>query len=162
MLFLHGSGESQRTANSSYASIRHGIPKVILCYDRLKDGKDPPSIAIPRPGETRQVKQGDQSIEPVPAEVCRFVAENFITVTPSLNVEWAYGWKPSVLSALLDELVQRFRVDLDRIHITGFSMGGYGTWDLAMHTPNRFASLMPVCGGGDPLRASQIKHLPQW
>jgi hypothetical protein len=31
-----------------------------------------------------------------------------------------------------------------------------------MHTPNRFASLMPVCGGGDPLRASQIKHLPQW
>jgi hypothetical protein len=31
-----------------------------------------------------------------------------------------------------------------------------------MHTPNRFASLMPVCGGGDPLRANQIKHIPQW
>lgn len=165
ILFLHGAGESQRAANESYASIRHGIPKVILCYDRLKDGKDPPSIDIPpapRLRKTKEGKQGDRSLEPVPAEVCSFVAENFITVTPSLNMEWGYGWNSSILSALLDELVQRFRVDLDRIHITGFSMGGYGTWDLALHTPNRFASLMPLCGGGDPLRASQIKHIPQW
>lgn len=165
ILFLHGAGESQRAANESYISVRHGIPKLILCYDRLKDGQDPPSIDVPlapRLRQTQQVKQGDRSIEPVPPEVCSLVAENFITVTPSLNMEWGYGWNSSILSALLDELVQRFRVDLDRIHVTGFSMGGYGTWDLGLHTPNRFASLMPICGGGDPLRASQIKHIPQW
>ena len=40
--------------------------------------------------------------------------------------------------------------------------GGYGTWDLALSTPERFATLMPICGGGDTIRAKNIKHIPQW
>ena len=165
ILSLHGAGESQRGPNESYASVRHGIPKVILCYDRLKDGHDPPSIDIPLAPQlrkTKRIRPGDKSAEFTPAKVCTFVAESFITVNPSLNMGRGYGWDSSILSALLDEIVQRYRVDLDRIHLTGFSMGGYGIWDLAMHTPNRFASLMPICGGGDPIRASQIKHIHQW
>ncbi|RYP17045.1 hypothetical protein DL765_004744 [Monosporascus sp. GIB2] len=167
ILFLHGAGESQRNRNESFLSIRHGIPKVILCYDQLK--KDPsnqnPSISIPRAERLRkskQVKQGDKSEEPVPPEVCTLLAENFITVTPSLDMNYGYGWNASILSALLDEIVDRYRVDLDRIHVTGFSMGGYGTWDLAMRTPYRFASIMPICGGGDSLRVTHIKHIPHW
>ncbi|RYO90676.1 hypothetical protein DL766_006165 [Monosporascus sp. MC13-8B] len=35
-------------------------------------------------------------------------------------------------------------------------------WDLAMHTPYCFASLMPICGGGDSLRVIHIKHVPHW
>ncbi len=165
ILFLHGAGESQRREDESYASIRHGIPKVILCYDKLRDGKDPPHIDIPlapRLRKTKQTKQGDKSTEPVPAEVCKLVAERFVTVTPSLNMECGYGWNNSVLTALLDEIVQRYRIDLDRIHLTGFSMGGYGTWDLALHTPDRFASVMRICGGGDPIRAPLIKHISHW
>lgn len=42
------------------------------------------------------------------------------------------------------------------------SIGGYGTWDLALSTPDRFASLMPICGGGDTIRAKNIKHVSQW
>ena len=165
ILFLHGAGESQRGVNESYASIRHAIPKVILCYDQLKGGIDLPSIDIPmapRLRKSKQTKQGDKSKETVSAKVCTFVAENFVTVTPSLNMDLGYGWNASILSALLDEVVERYRIDVDRIHVTGFSMGGYGTWDLAMRTPNRFASLMPICGGGDSLRVKQIKHIPQW
>ena len=41
-------------------------------------------------------------------------------------------------------------------------VGGYGTWDLALFTPERFATLMPICGGGDTIRAKNIKHIPQW
>lgn len=164
ILFLHGAGESQRGVDESYASIRHGIPKIILCYDKLKSG-DQPAIDIPlapRLRKSRQTRQGDKSLEPVDAEICTTVAENFITVTPSLNMDNGYGWNASILSALLDEIVDRYRVDLDRLHITGFSMGGYGTWDLAMHSPNRFATLMPICGGGDTARASLIAHIPHW
>lgn len=43
-----------------------------------------------------------------------------------------------------------------------FFSGGYGTWDLALSTPDRFATLMPICGGGDAIRAKNIKHVPQW
>ena len=42
------------------------------------------------------------------------------------------------------------------------SIGGYGTWDLSLSTPNRFATLTPICGGGDTIRATNIKHVPQW
>lgn len=166
IVFLHGAGESQRNSDESYASIRHGIPKIILCYDRLlsQPGRDP-SISIPRPSrlnKSKQIKQGDNSTTAVPAEVCTLVAESFVTVTPSLNMNNGYGWNASILSALLDEVVERYRIDLDRIHLTGFSMGGYGTWDLALRTTHRFASLMPICGGGDEVRAKLIGHVPQW
>ena len=128
ILFLHGAGESQRAAYESYASIRHGIPKVILCYDRLKDGVNPPFINIPLAPQfrkSRQTAQGDKSKEPLDSELCSLVAEEFITVSPSLNMEWGYGWNASILSALLDELVERYRVDLDKIHVTGFSSEFY-------------------------------------
>lgn len=87
ILFLHGAGESQRGVNESYASVRHGIPKVVLCYDRLMDGVDPPSIDVPRaPRMRRAGTSGDRSAESVSVEVCRLVAEEFVTVTPSLNM----------------------------------------------------------------------------
>ena len=34
-----------------------------------------------------------------------------------------------------------------RIHMTGFSMGGDGTWKMALNNPETFASIVPVCGG---------------
>jgi predicted peptidase len=50
----------------------------------------------------------------------------------------------------------------DRIYVTGLSMGGFGTWALAAHTPNRFAAIVPICGGGDPSRTKRIAHIPAW
>ncbi|TWU55063.1 carboxylesterase family protein [Rubripirellula reticaptiva] len=35
-------------------------------------------------------------------------------------------------------------------------------WRLAIQNPNRFACLVPLCGGGDPPYAKKIKHLPVW
>ena len=41
-------------------------------------------------------------------------------------------------------------------------MGGYGTWALAAACPDRFAAAAPICGGGDPRWAEQLKDLPIW
>ena len=41
------------------------------------------------------------------------------------------GWNADVLAALLDELVAKYRVDTERIYLTGLSMGDSGTWSLA-------------------------------
>jgi predicted peptidase len=41
-------------------------------------------------------------------------------------------------------------------------MGGYGTWHWAAATPNRFAAIAPICGGGDPGQAFRLKDLPIW
>jgi predicted peptidase len=63
---------------------------------------------------------------------------------------------------ILDEIREEFRVDAGRIHLTGISMGGYGTWSLALAHPQRWASIVPVCGGGDPSRATLIRDIPCW
>lgn len=66
------------------------------------------------------------------------------------------------LSALLDEIVDDFRVDEDRIYVTGLSGGGTATWNLALEYPRRFAAIAPICGRGIPEGAKRIKHLPAW
>jgi hypothetical protein len=94
ILFLHGAGESQRGPNESYASLRHGVPKIILCYDRLKAGDPRPHIDIPRPerrGRGRRPDPEDLSSQPVDPEICGIVAEQFITVSPSLDARNGYG-----------------------------------------------------------------------
>jgi predicted peptidase len=41
-------------------------------------------------------------------------------------------------------------------------MGGFGTWALAASQPQRFAALAPICGGGQPIWAKRLAHIPQW
>ncbi len=83
----------------------------------------------------------------------------FIVVSPQSN---GRGWNPDTLNALIDDLVAHYRVDTDRIYLTGLSMGGYGTWALAAAYPDRFAAIAPICGGGDPKQANKIKNIPTW
>lgn len=74
--------------------------------------------------------------------------------------EWTDDLMVAGLNALLDEAEASFRVDPDRISVTGLSMGGRGTWALAASLPERFAAIAPVCGGGDPDDAVRLRRLP--
>ena len=69
-------------------------------------------------------------------------------------------WQADALAALLDDVTRRLRIDPDRVSVTGMSMGGRGTWDLAMTYPGRFAAIAPVCGGALPDRACRLKNVP--
>lgn len=69
-------------------------------------------------------------------------------------------WSADALAALLDDVLRRLRIDEDRVLVTGLSMGGRGTWDLAMTYPGRFAAIAPVCGGAIPDRACRLKDVP--
>lgn len=71
-------------------------------------------------------------------------------------------WEPVALTAMLDDIVARHKVDRNRIYVTGLSMGGFGTWNLAAHTPYRFAAIAPICGGGDPRTCERIAGIPAW
>lgn len=64
--------------------------------------------------------------------------------------------------AALDAVLAAEPADPDRVLLTGLSMGGYGTWDLAARAPGRFAAAMPICGGGDPATAPRLATLPIW
>jgi predicted peptidase len=84
----------------------------------------------------------------------------FIVVSP--QCPRGRYWLVPVLTGLLDELCSRYRVDEARIYVTGISMGGYGTWHFAAAQPERLAAIIPICGGGDPSAACDMKDLPVW
>jgi predicted peptidase len=84
----------------------------------------------------------------------------FVLVSPQCKPDrW---WQPTELTALLDEIVAKYKIDEDRIYVTGLSMGGFGTWALAAYTPHRFAAIVPICGGGEPYRTKVYSHVPVW
>lgn len=47
----------------------------------------------------------------------------------------------------LDQTIAEFNGNPNRLYLTGLSMGGYGTWDLAQKYPAKWAAIAPVCGG---------------
>jgi predicted peptidase len=92
----------------------------------------------------------------------------FILVSPQCPDEGT--WSRELLLALLDQVIKKHRVDKTRVYLTGLSMGGYGTWELGLWHPDRFAAIAPICGGGDilplllppPGKEALLKKLPVW
>ncbi len=73
--------------------------------------------------------------------------------------EW---WQEDSLSALVDHLLETLPVDKSRVDLTGLSMGGQGTWRLAMRRPEVFAAIAPICGYGRPAHAESLGDMPVW
>lgn len=71
---------------------------------------------------------------------------------------------PALLAArdLLKKVKSTYNVDSSRIYALGYSMGGFGTYELATRYPELFSAIAPICGGCDPTKASVIKDLPIW
>jgi predicted peptidase len=84
----------------------------------------------------------------------------FIVVSPQCSEHST--WNTDILSALLDDIEANYHVDKNRIYVTGLSMGGNGTWSLAIVQPERFAAIAPVCGWNMPTDACTLKKMPVW
>jgi predicted peptidase len=77
------------------------------------------------------------------------------------------GDVPDTVQMLLDtilELEAEFRIDDRRIYVGGFSMGGFGTWELISRFPNLAAAAFPM--GGTPRGwetiCLRLKDIPIW
>ena len=67
-----------------------------------------------------------------------------------------------VASTITSGAALKYPIDPTRIYVTGLSMGGMGTWSLAMAMPDKWAAIAPICGRGDTKTADKIKDLPTW
>ncbi|MGL6194420.1 MAG: prolyl oligopeptidase family serine peptidase [Thermoguttaceae bacterium] len=87
----------------------------------------------------------------------------FIVVSPMTP---KHGWDAAKLVVLIEELLDdtrfRYSIDPERIYLTGFSMGGFGTFDTACRHPDIFAAVVPLAGGGNVESASNMKEVPVW
>jgi predicted peptidase len=92
----------------------------------------------------------------------------FIVVSPQCPE--GEVWSTDQLLGLLDSVMKKLKVDAGRVYLTGLSMGGYGTWDLGLSHPERFAAIVPICGGGQIInillaqgaKAQALRSLGVW
>lgn len=69
------------------------------------------------------------------------------------NEDWAD--KSDILIALLEDIEQKYRIDQNKVYLTGMSLGGRGTWILANEYPEYFAAIAPIA-------AASTKIPTQW
>ena len=84
----------------------------------------------------------------------------FIFIAPQCPADKYWGCYTESLLAFLDQICETLPVDKNRIYLTGLSMGGTGTWMLAMADPKRFAAIAPICGSGICWYAGSLKDVP--
>lgn len=86
-----------------------------------------------------------------------------LVIFPQARRTWSAGSDDSNAAlAALDDVMKHFSVDPHRVIVTGLSMGGHGSWDLAAAHPERFSAVVPICGGGKTADAPKLKKLPIW
>jgi predicted peptidase len=96
----------------------------------------------------------------LPFELDRRGDTPYIMIAPQCPAK--ANWNVQVLEALLTDLLKRYRVDEKRVVVTGLSLGGYGSWAWSCEHPERFAGVIPVCGGIDPAKTVTLKGMPIW
>ncbi|MEM1055961.1 MAG: prolyl oligopeptidase family serine peptidase [Bacteroidota bacterium] len=84
----------------------------------------------------------------------------FVIVSP--QVPAGGRWTVGRIVAAMDAAMETYRIDEDRVYVTGLSMGGYGTWEAIERIPERIAAALIVCGGGNPIGIGAAREVPVW
>lgn len=75
---------------------------------------------------------------------------------------WWSGATLATAIGLIDQLADEHPIDMERLYITGLSMGGMGTWSAVASQPARFAAAVPMSGNGATGAAASVAHIPFW
>jgi predicted peptidase len=102
----------------------------------------------------------------IPDQIYRGREFPFVIVAPQCpkHLRWSTdNW----FDNFYEEITSRYRIDTNRIYLTGVSLGGSGTWYLAIKYPNRFAAIAPMSGftsHNDFIKknAENLAHMPVW
>lgn len=64
---------------------------------------------------------------------------------------------------LVNQLIKKIPyADLNRVYVTGLSLGGYGSWVAGQEFSSFYAAIVPICGCGDANKAKNMVNLPVW
>ena len=98
------------------------------------------------------------------------ILENAIIVCPQTPSGWgideyeAYDRKGylGVAKRILDNAIEQYNGDRDRIYLTGLSLGSFAVWRMLEEYPGFFAAAVPVCGGNGYYASQVIIDTPLW
>jgi predicted peptidase len=128
-----------------YATASQPFPLILYLHGRSLRGDDPELVA--KYGLPRRLEHERDF--------------PFVVLSPQLHEDERWVDLEPVV-ALLDDAIATLPVDRERVYVTGFSMGGGGTWRLANDYPDRFAAAVPLAGTRDDAPIKGLKQVPVW
>lgn len=161
ILLLIGSSAFAQSGSSAKASKKYGyllyLPK---SYSATKAAY--PLVIYLHGGSQRGSDLNKLKVYGLPHLVDQGREFNFIIASPQCP-DGKFWSTDNWFDSLYAELTTRYRVDPKRVYLTGISMGGYGTWQTAVAYPDKFAAIIPLCGGcDDSTQICRIRQLPVW
>ncbi len=138
LVFDHGLNKNPRDARYRYLSY---LPKG---YDADPTIKWPLIICL-HGGSRRGSDLKKLYADGIPDQIYRGRDFPFVIVAPQCpeHIRWSTeNW----FESFYDDVIGKYRIDLDRVYLTGNSLGGAGTWYLAARYPEKFAAIAPLCG----------------
>lgn len=138
LIFKNGLNQNQKNTNYRYISY---TPKDYN-DDTLKKW---PLIIYLHGGSSRGNDTTKLYCCGIPDQIWRGREFPFIIVAPQcpMNQRWSTdNW----FENFYKEVTTKYRVDTNKIYLTGGSLGGDGTWYLAIKYPEKFAAIAPMSG----------------
>lgn len=74
--------------------------------------------------------------------------------------DWTDPKSVSAALALLDHTLAQYRIETDKVVVTGYSLGGNGTWHLAAHHADRFSAAIPIAASPPLEMADSFPSIP--
>ncbi len=89
-----------------------------------------------------------------------FNDNNCIVISPQSPHQY---WDAAAIESFMNWLLARYRVDTNRIYVTGLSLGGGGTWQyLRAYGSSKVAACVPCCGANPPGPSDLGFNVPTW
>jgi len=152
-----GQSAQQKMKTTIQAEINY---LMFLPKDYVKTGKPSPMIVFLHGSGERGTDLEKVKAWGPPAIVEKNPDFPFIVISPQCpEGQW---WNIFLLKGMIDDVLAKYNVDKSRVYLTGLSMGGFGSWELATTFPDYFAAVAPICGGGNPLLVLKLKNTPVW
>ena len=120
------------------------LPMILFLHGAGERGKK--SDHLTRHGIPKLISEGKE----IPA----------IVVCPQCPQTFIWNNVVEEVKDIVLQVAEMFDIKRDRIMVTGSSMGGYGTWEIAMCYPEIFAAAAPVAGGGVTFRTCKLHNIP--
>lgn len=123
------------------------------------DGDPVPLILALHPGGARTAYYGSSFMRGIVEPALR--NWNAIIIAPDAPTRsWATDVSEQAVLALVEEIAARYVVDRDRVLVTGFSLGGRGTWFFATRHPDLFTGAIPMAGAIREVSLDDLGSIP--
>lgn len=90
------------------------------------------------------------------------LGDAYILACPTYSeAGWYNRFGEDLVFATINSVKTRYRIDPDRIYLTGMSNGGIGAWIIGMHHAPKFAGVAPMASGIDDVMYPFLENLSQ-